>query len=146
MPARDIIYSHIHDHSQRTGFELPELLEYYLVDLLTERLDRCDLIPEPSFAERYLQLYSETRLGKFKDYADSALFFVSIMPDYGRRRGLNMDYYATLGISAYYTLGDLAEDNRYTQLGNWFYHLQGFLGSAIRPETRLGLWNLASGR
>lgn len=142
MPARDVIFTHIHTHRQKTGFDMPELLEYYLVDMLTERLDRIDIIPEPSFAERYLKLYNETRLSEFKDYADSALFFVSLMPEYGRRRGLDMDYYATLGISTYYTLGDLAEDPRYTQLGNWFYHLQKFLESAIKPEKRLEFWNL----
>lgn len=139
MPARDIIYDHIHTHRHSTGFDMPELLEWYLVDLVTERLLRVDIIPEPSFAERYLQLYTETNLAQFKDYADSALFFVSLMPDYGRRRGLNMDYYATLGISTYYALGDLSEDDRYTQLGNWFYHLQRFLTTAIRPNQQLEL-------
>ena len=142
MAARDVIYSHIHSHSQQTGFDMPELLEHYLVDMLTERLDRVDIIPDPSFAERYLRLYSETRLGEFKDFADGALFFVSLMPDYGRRRGLDMDYYATLGISTYYTLADLAEDPRYTQLGNWFYHLQRFLGTALRSQTPLSLWRI----
>ena len=140
MPAREVIYTHIHRHRRETGFDMPELLEYYLVDMLTERLDRCDIIPEPTFAERYLRLYKETRLSEFKDFADSALFFVSLMPEYGRRRGLDMSYYATLGISTYYTLADLSEDPRYTQLGNWFYHLQKFLGSAIRPGTGLELW------
>lgn len=142
MPTRDIIYSHIHTHSEETGFELPVLLEHYLVDMLTDRLDRCDIIPEPSFAERYLRLYSETRLSEFKEYADDSLFFVSLMPDYGKRRGLDMTYYASLGISTYYTLGDLSEDPRYTQLGNWFYHLQKFLSSAIKPRTKLELWQL----
>lgn len=142
MTAREVIYTHIHRHRRETGFDMPELLEYYLVDMLTERLDRCDIIPEPTFAERYLALYRETRLSEFKNYADSALFFVSLMPEYGRRRGLNMDYYATLGISTYYTLGDLAEDPRYTQLGNWFYHLQRFLESAICSEKRLELWKI----
>lgn len=142
MPARDIIYQHIHTHSHSTGFAMPELLEWYIVDLLTERLDRVDIIPQPSFAERYLQLYSELDLAKFKDYADSALFFVSLMPEYGRRRGLDMQYYATLGISTYYSLGDLSEDARYTQLGNWFYALQRFLNSAIRERSSLRLVDL----
>lgn len=137
MAARDIIYQHLHDHSSRTGFSMPEPLEWYLVDLLADRLDRVDIIPEPSFAERYLRLYTETRLAQFKDYADSALFFVSLMPEYGRRRGLDMTYYATLGISAYYTLADLSADDRYTQLGNWFYHLQRFLHSSLRSGSRL---------
>lgn len=141
MPARDIIYQHLHTHSHITGFEMPELLEWYLADMLTERLMRVDIIPEPSFAERYLALYSEHDLGQFKDYADSSLFFVSIMPEYGRRRGLDMSYYASLGISTYYTLGDLAEDPRYTQLGNWFYVLQRFLNQAIKPNMQsLDLW------
>ena len=137
--TRDLMYSHLHTHSTETGFALPELLAWYLADMLSERVTRVDIIPEPSFAERYLQLYHEHDLGRFKDYADSALFFVSLMPEYGRRRGLDMDYYATLGISTYYTLSELAEDPRYTQLGNWFYDLQRFLNSAIRPETRLDL-------
>ena len=142
MAARDVIYTHIHTHRQNTGFDMPELLEYYLVDMLTERLDRVDIIPEPSFAERYLRLYQGFDHSEFKDYADSALFFCSLMPEYGQRRGLSMDYYATLGISTYYALGDIAEDPRYTQLGNWFYHLQHFLESAIRPGTRLELWKI----
>ena len=142
MPARDIIYGHIHAHSRDIGFDMPLMLEHYLVDLLTARLDKTTIIPEPSFAERYLELYSETKLSEFKDYADSALFFVSLMPDYGRRRGLNMDYYASLGISTYYTLGDLSYDDRYTQLGNWFYHLQKFLESALRPKNGLELWKI----
>lgn len=135
--TRDLMYNHLLTHSTETGFTLPELLTWYLADLLTERVSRVDIIPEPSFAERYLRLYREHDLGEFKDYADSALFFVSLMPEYGRRRGLDMQYYAALGISTYYTLSDLAEDPRYTQLGNWFYHLQRFLHSAIRPEQKL---------
>ena len=142
MTDRLWIHQHLCEHSDRTGFQLPELLSWYLSDLMAERLRRVDIIPEPSFAERYLQLYQEQNLGAFKDYADSALFFVSLMPEYGRRRGLDLSYYATLGISTYYALGDLAEDPRYTQLGNWFYHLQHFLASALHPDRGLDLWQL----
>ena len=132
-------FDHLSEHSQRTGFSPPDLLLIYLSELLAERLERVDIIPEPSFAERYLQLYSCHRLQDFKDYADSTLFFVSLLPEYGRRRGLDMDYYATLGISVYYTLADLSHDSRYTQLGNWFYHLQKFLNSALHPKRDLHL-------
>lgn len=135
--------SHIHLHSQHTGFEMPLLLEDYVVDIMADRVARPDIIPEPSFAERYLQLYQQPRLWELKDYADSALFFCSLMPEYGRRRGLSMDYYATLGISTYYALGDLAPDQRFTQLGNWFYHLQKFLNSAIHPEVKLSLFGFS---
>lgn len=140
MSARTIIEQTVALHRQNQGFEMPWLLEQYLVDLLVERLDKVDIIPEPSFAERYLELYTEINLGRFKDYADTALFFTSLMPQYGQRRGLSWDYYATLGISTYYALGDLAADPRYTQLGNWFYHLQRFLDSLLHNHN-LELWS-----
>jgi hypothetical protein len=141
MHTRELFQQHLEQHCQKTGFTAPELLLDYLADLLASRLTRVDLIPDPSFGERYLQLYQESNPHSFKDYADSALFFCSLMPDYGRRRGLSMDYYATLGISTYYTVADIVEDSRYTQLGNWFYHLQRFLNTAIKPEQRLELFN-----
>jgi hypothetical protein len=127
------------EHSENTGFVVPELLLHYLVNLLDSRLTRTELIPDPSFAERYLMLYHSSDVSQYIDYADSALFFCSLMPEYGVRRGLSMEYYATLGISTYYAAGDLIEDDRYIQLGNWFYHLQKFLCTAIKPEIRLEL-------
>jgi hypothetical protein len=130
----------LRDHCSATGFTAPDLLIDYLVTLLDSRLTRVDIIPDPSFAERYLLLHQNPKPVDFVDYADSALFFCSLMPDYGSRRGLSMDYYATLGISSYYTVGDMVEDDRYVQLGNWFYHLQKFLNSAIRPDVRLALY------
>ncbi len=138
--TRDIMYDHLLTHSQQTGFAMPELLMWYLSDLLSERVTRVNIIPDPSFGQRYLELYQLRNLAEYKDYADSTLFFVSLMPDYGRRRGLDITYYATLGISTYYTLSELTEDPRYTQLGNWFYHLQQFLNTALHHDRSLDLW------
>lgn len=142
MAARDRFQELVKEHEYETGFEMPLLLEEYLIDLLTDRLNRVEIIPEPSFAERYLIVHQRPSVTALKDYADSALFFCSLMPEYGRRRGLSMDYYATLGISSYYSAGDLAPDPRYTQLGNWFYHLQKFLNTAINPSLRLELFKI----
>jgi hypothetical protein len=139
MSASREFYDHLNQIADSQGFIAPNLLLVYLADMLTLRLDRVDIIPEPSFAERYLALYAEHDLSQFKDYADSALFFVSLMPDYGRRRGLDMDYYATLGISTYYSLADLSNDHRYTELGNWFYYLQRFLATALHHDRTLQL-------
>ncbi len=140
MTTKTVFRNLITEHQQRTGFEMPPLLEDYLVDLLDSRLERVEIIPEPSFAECYLKLYQRPNPELMRDFGDSTLFFCSLMPDYGQRRGLNMDYYATLGISTYYCLGDLIGDTRFTQLGNWFYHLQRFLNSAIHPDQRLELF------
>lgn len=130
------------DHSQQTGFAAPELLLDYVSQILAERFDRPGFIPEPTFAEAYLKMYTRYTPGVYRDFADSTLIFCSLLPDYGNRRGLNMDYYATLGISTYYSLGDLAHDDRFIQLGNWFYHIQKFLCSLLHPQRPLQLVQL----
>jgi hypothetical protein len=136
----------VREHRERTGFEMPELLEQYLVDLLASRLERVEVIPQPSFAECYLRLYQNPSVAAMKEFGDQCLFFTALLPEYGQRRGLDMTYYATLGISTYYAAGDLAPDPRFTQLGNWFYHLQRFLNTALHPEQRLELFDFVQSR
>lgn len=138
-------YQMITEHSRRSGFELPFALAEYLAQMLDIRLTRVDIIPEPSFAESYLQLYQCSEPSAYIDFADTTLFFCSLLPEYGHRRGLSMDYYASLGISTYYTAGDLFADPRFTQLGNWFYHLQKFLYTMFDPERRLSILDMVSG-
>lgn len=140
MPAAAQFHTLLAEHGTRTGVELPDLLLYYLSTMLADRLTCVDVVIEPSFAERYMQLYTSARPSEFKDYADHCLFFTSLLPEYGHRRGLNMDYYATLGISTYYALGDMVEDARYTQLGNLFYTLQSFLNSCLHGGS-LSYWD-----
>ena len=134
--------SHIQRHCKETGFTIPDLLEDYLVGLLSTRLRQTELIPEPSFGERYLNLQELNRAHLFQEYADQCLFFVSLLPEYGKRRGLDINYYASLGIASYYSVGDRIQDDRFIQMGNWFYHLQKFLNSAIHPKTRLEMLDL----
>lgn len=127
-------YTLIKERCNETGFEMPEPVEHYCVFLLAERVDKTDIIPDPSFAEKYLSLYQDPKPEEIRQFADDCLFFVSVLPEYGKRRGLNMDYYATLGISSYYAYGDLVREGFYTELGNRFYHLQKFLESTIRNK------------
>lgn len=143
MTARLIIEHSLHTHSTATGFDMPWLLEQYLVDLVTDNLRTTELTPWGTWAEGYLRLYSATKISDYRCYGDHALLFCSIMPQYGDRRGLDLSYYASLGISAYYTAGDLAHDSRYTELGNWFYHLQQFLDSWLHHSKRLQLCTVA---
>ena len=124
----------IREHCDSQGVAAPPALQQYLADLLDQRISAVDIIPDPSFAERYLQLYQYTTVAAYANYADQCLFFCGLMPDYGLRRGLNLDYYCALGISAYYTAGDLSGDSRYTQLGNWFYTLQQILDTLLHPR------------
>jgi hypothetical protein len=139
MTIRSQFQQHIYTTAEQQGFVAPQALLDYLVDLLADRLRDTDIIPQPSFAERWMQINQRPRLGDLQEFGDQCLFFCSLMPRYGLRRGLTLDYYATLGVSAYYTVGDMSGDVRYTQLGNWFYHLQKFLDSALHPDQAMEL-------
>lgn len=132
----------LRDCESATGFSPPELLHQYLVELLHSRLQSVDLIPDPSFAECYLRLWQRPSAQAFKHYADQCLFFTSLMPEYGHRRGLSVDYYAQLGQSSYTAASDLAQELCYKQLAEWFYPLQRFLNTAIHPDQRLELFGL----
>ena len=139
--VRDQFRTYISEHASEVGFDMPTHISDYLIDLCTDRLDKPELIPEPSFGERWLNLQELDRAYLFQEYADQCLFFVSLLPEYGKKRGLDINYYASLGISSYYSVGDAISDERFIQLGNWFYHLQKFLNSAIHPRTRLELFD-----
>lgn len=120
-------FNFVKESQQQTGFTFPEQVEAYLVFLLADRTTKNNIIPDPSFAEKYLQLYHTNNFDEIKQFADDCLFFTSLMPMWGKRRGLGMDYYASLGISSYYAYSDLTNKLFYTQLGNWFYTLRDFL-------------------
>lgn len=117
---------------ERTGLELPPVLVAYVTALMISRINRVDLIPDPSFAEQWLKLQQSWHSALVKDYADSALFFCSLMPEYGDRRGLNMSYYAELGRCAYHSLWARSANQCYQLLDQGFYVTQQLLNHTIR--------------
>lgn len=124
----------IEEFQENSGFVMPELLREYLVELLSLRLRDTEIIPTPSFAERYLEICQRPTAMAARQLGDQCLFFTSLMPQWGPSRGLSLDYYANLGISSYYTWSDLARDSRGTQLGNWFWDLQRFLNCMLKAK------------
>lgn len=132
----------IKEREQETGFELPHTVETYCVHLLANRVENNNLIPEPSFAEKYLIMFQEPRADEFRQFGDDCLFFTAILPEYGNRRGLSKRYYCDLGVSSYHTCGDLAGERLYKQLGDCFYELQQFLESTIKNRPIAGLFRL----
>lgn len=122
----------IKEREQETGFEMPYTVETYCVHLLANRVENNNLIPSPSFAEKYLIMFQEPRAEEFRQFGDDCLFFTAILPEYGNRRGLSKRYYCDLGVSSYDTCGDLAGEQLYKQLAGCFYELQQFLESTIK--------------
>jgi len=133
----------IKDRERETGFKMPYTVESYCVHLLAERVENNNLIPEPSFAEKYLTMFQTPKAEDFRQFGDDCLFFTAILPEYGNRRGLSKRYYCDLGISSYHTCGDLVGEQLYKQLGDCFYELQEFLESTIKNRPTRSLFNLS---
>ena len=70
MPNRDEFRTYISEHADTVGFQMPKHISDYLIDLCTDRLDKPELIPEPSFGERWLNLQELDRAHLFQEYAD----------------------------------------------------------------------------
>lgn len=137
-------YNLVRAQEQQTGFDMPKPVERYCVYLLAERVEKTNIIPDPSFAEKYLTMFNNPDVNEIKTFADDCLFFTSLLPEYGQRRGLSMRYYADLGITSYHYCSDATNDYVYKQVGDCFYQLQKFLESTIknRPITDLFSNNL----
>lgn len=129
----------VREREKNTGFELPQAVENYCIMMLAERVEKTQLIPDPSFAEKYLSMYQSPKAEEFRQFGDDCLFFVSILPEYGARRGLSKNYYCDLGVASYSTCGDLIGDNLYNQLASCFYEIQKFLESTIKNRPLGGL-------
>jgi hypothetical protein len=50
-------YTLIRERCEETGFAMPATVENYCVLLLAERVEKINIIPDPSFAERYMIMY-----------------------------------------------------------------------------------------
>lgn len=135
-------YTLIKEQERDTGFQLPQPVEHYCVYLLAERVEKKNIIPDPSFAERYLQMYQDPRLEEFKEFGDDCLFFTSLLPEYGNRRGLSKSYFCDLGAASYETCNTLSQDDLYRHLSRCFYELQQFLESTIKNRPIESLFNL----
>lgn len=136
-------YTLIKDRERETGFEMPGPIEHYCVYLLAERVEKKNIIPDPSFAEKYLILYQDPKLEEFKQFGDDCLFFTSLLPEYGNRRGLKKNYFCDLGAASYETCSNLAQDELYKQLSRCFYELQQFLEDTIKNRPIESLFKLS---
>ena len=125
----------IEDHSIRTGFELPLLLEAYLSQLLTDRLGATSLVEEPSLAVCYMDLHQGGRYYGLKAFADQCLFFSSMLPEWSDPAQLTTSYWAALGTQHYHAYALHTGDERFHQLAIWFEPLQRFLASMVKQDS-----------
>jgi hypothetical protein len=142
MTPKDQITVYINSYCDKTGFEVPYQLRKYIVDMLHVRLNDCELEPKEGFGIRFLELSSEPKMEKLREYGDQCLFYTSLVPGRCNRRGIGIRYYCDLGSSAYHMCGDLSGNSFFTEMAKRFTALQAFLSSALNAQTPLALSKL----
>lgn len=113
----------------KTGYELPEQLEAYVVMLLAHFADRPDYLPNDSFAEAYLRLKRPADMTA-KELGDTCLFVTGVFPTYGSRHGIKRNYYQQIGIGSYEMVAEVMHRNLFSQLATHFTFLSDFIDEA----------------
>ena len=90
---------------KKFSFQVRADIELYLVDLLAEANSCMVATPERSLVDQWITVTeaknSIDRLTFFVRLGDIALFTSGFFPDYLKKRGLTLEYFAFWGVSAY---------------------------------------------
>jgi len=123
---RVAFYDVVKETQAKTGYDLPENLEAYVVMLLAHNIDRPDFLPEDSFAQAYLKLSRPADLSA-KELGDTCLFVTGVFPTYGRKHGINRRYYQDIGIGSYEMVAEVMHRDLFSQLALHFDFLSNFI-------------------
>ena len=124
-----VFHSLARDTRRSYGIELPIDVEQYVVMLLADHMDRPDWMPESSFAESYMLIRNSHDA---KVLGDECLFLCGVFPDYGRRNGLDVDYYAAIGSGSYSRASRTLHRELFDQLSRNFTVVSQFINSTVR--------------
>jgi len=88
----------LEETNREHGWTIPDFVIDYEARLLAARIDRTAWQPEPSYAERYLQIRTPTEA---LELANTCWFTRAVFPELKQRRGIQASYYVQLGSSCY---------------------------------------------
>lgn len=126
---RSAFYEIVKETQNKTGYELPDHIEVYLVMLLSYQTDRPNFLPDASFAELFL---TATTPQKKKELGDTCLFVSGVFPYIGRKRGVNRSYYSDMGITSYEMLSGVRHPELFSALALHFKFLSEFIEITFR--------------
>jgi hypothetical protein len=97
--VNDIFREHVHSVEAHSGLTLPPLIKFYVIELLSEYVDKPDRVP-PSEALIIL-LDRAQRAHEKKTVGDLCLWITGVLPTYRAHRGMRREYYCSIGATAY---------------------------------------------
>jgi hypothetical protein len=121
----------IHETERVTGYTVPEPVKTYVVMLLSSYMDRTNFMPNCAFIEELLSLYSHR---KAKELGDTCLFLTGVFPEYGKRYGIDKNYYIGIGMESYNIASRQLNDQLLKMLSDNFSYLQRFIEISTKPN------------
>ena len=131
-------YDAVKETQSTTGYELPEHLEAYVVMLLASFVEKPDYLPNNSFAETYLLLIQKNS-PNIKELGDTCLFVTGVFPQYKNNRGLNVDYFSSIGSNSYLQVAEMMNTNLFLDLGSKFSYVRDFISLTVNPTKGIDL-------
>ena len=129
-------YDAVKETRAKTGYELPEHLEAYVVMLLASFVEKPDYLPEKSFAETYMVLVQK-RSPNIKELGDTCLFVTGVFPEYKSKYGLDVEYFSSIGSNSYLQI----QSNLFNELGSKFTYVRDFISLTVNPTKGIDLFD-----
>jgi hypothetical protein len=121
------------------GWEMPNSVVDYTVNLLAERIDKNPWQPEPSYAERYMNISS---VYDAQDLGDTCFFTRAIFPELGNKKGITSSYYVDMGQGCYSYVLRIYPNLYIKQMRDHFEFLAEIVWTSIRAHGHFRtLWN-----
>lgn len=122
----------VHETKARTGHELPEHLEAYVVMLLATHVDKADFLPD-TFAEAFLAIKHPREA---KELGDTCLFVAGVFPTIGNRKGLSRRYYQDIGSTSYGIVAEVQHPDLFRPLSTHFNFISDFISEVVNSAKQ----------
>ena len=128
------VWFDIIDHNKKKyGWPIPIYAEQYISAVLAYYTDKPDWQPKPNWAETLLQLQTAQAA---KILGDQALFAAAVFPDMLSNKGINEQYFHSIGKTSYYRAAQINAE-LFNTLSHHFSYLAQCMQQCIRDNPQI---------
>jgi hypothetical protein len=130
----EALFDAVKETSVKSGYDLPEPIEAYVVMLLTSYVEKPDFLPEEGFGPT---LFRIKHFSQAKDLADTCLFVAGVFPTIGNRKGISRRYYQDIGSTSYEMVAESLNPELFSTLAKHFIFLSDFIEVTVNTSKHL---------
>lgn len=127
----EVLFDSVKETSVKSGYDLPEPIEAYVVMLLTSYVEKPDFLPEDGFGPT---LFKIKHFSQAKDLADTCLFVAGVFPTMGERKGISRRYYQDIGSASYGMVAESLNPELFSTLAKHFVFLSDFIEVTVNSS------------